>query len=68
MRLIGAETVGASGVPERVDMLTLAIQYRLTMEDLATMHYSNHPPQTDVPAKRLTILAAEAAMRTAGLL
>ncbi len=67
-RLIGAETVGAVGVPERVDMLALAIQHRLTMEDLATMHYSSHPPQTDVPAKRLTILAAENALRTAGLL
>ena len=67
-RLIGAETVGAAGVPERVDMLALAIQHRLTMEDLATMHYSNHPPQTDVPAKRLTINAAEDALRTAGLL
>ncbi len=67
-RLIGAECCGAAGVAERIDMLTLAIQHRLTMEDLASLHFSGHPPQTDVPARMMIVNAAEDAMRQAGSL
>ncbi len=67
-QLIGAECYGHEGVAERIDMLTLAIQHRLTMEDLASMHFSGHPPQTDVPARMITVNAAQQAMRKAGVL
>lgn len=67
-RLIGAECYGHEGVAERIDMLTLAIQHGLTMEDLATMHFSGHPPQTDVPSRMITVNAAQQAMKKAGVL
>ncbi len=67
-RLIGAECYGREGVAERIDMLTLAIQHGLTMEDLATMQFTGHPPQTDVPSRMITVNAAEQAMRKAGVL
>ncbi len=67
-RLIGAECVGAEGVAERIDLLTLAVRHRLTMEDLASMHFCGHPPQTDVPARMVIVNAAEDALRKTGLL
>ncbi len=67
-RLIGAECYGSAGVAEYINMLTLAIQSRLTMEDLASLQFCGHPPQTDVPARMPVVNAAEDAMRQAGLL
>ena len=67
-RLIGAECYGHEGVAERIDMLTLAIEHRLAMEDLATMQFSGHPPQTDVPSRMIVVNAAQQAMRKAGML
>ena len=67
-RLIGAECVGAEGVAERIALLPLAVRHRLTMEDLASMQFSGHPPQTDVPSRMVVVNAAEDALRRAGLL
>ncbi len=67
-RIIGAECVAAEGVAERLDALTLGIIHHLTMADLAEMHFSGHPPQTDVPARMAIVNAAEDAMRKAELL
>lgn len=61
-RLIGGEVVGGEGVAERVDLLTLAIMKEAVVEDLAAMHFSGHPPQTDVPARMSIVRAAEAAL------
>ena len=60
--------MGAEGVAERIDLLTLAVRHRLTMEDLASMQFSGHPPQTDVPSRMVVVNAAEDALRRAGLL
>lgn len=67
-RIIGAECAGTEGVPERIDLLTLAIKQGLTMEDLAILQRALHPPQTDVARRMPIVNAAENAMRKAGLL
>lgn len=67
-RLIGGECVGTEGVAERVDLMTLAIRHKMTMEDLATMQRALHPPQTDIARRMPIVNAAEDAMRKVGLL
>lgn len=67
-QLIGAEVMGGESVAERIDLLSFALLRRATVEDLATLHFTGHPPQTDVPARMPIVNAAEDAMRQMGLL
>lgn len=67
-RVIGGECVGAEGVAERIDLITLAIEHKMTMEDLATMQRALHPPQTDIARRMPIVNAAENAMRKIDLL
>ncbi|MBU0608528.1 MAG: FAD-dependent oxidoreductase [Armatimonadetes bacterium] len=66
--LIGAECNGGKEVAPRVDMLTMAIMQRMTMEQLASLQYPAHPLHTDIPGHPPIVSAAENAMRKANLL
>lgn len=59
-RLIGGQVRGYEAVAERVDVITLAIQQRMTAEDLAGLSYSAQPWQTFFPAKNAIVEAATA--------
>jgi len=66
-QLIGAEIRGTECVADRIDHLTGAILRRATWEDIATLQFAGHPPQTDVPSRHLLVRAAEDALIKAGL-
>ena len=63
-RLLGGQVVGTEAVAERIDLLTLAIQHRLTARDLADLSYCAQPWQTFFPARNAIV---EAAMQAIGL-
>jgi len=62
LRLVGAQMVGTESVAERIDLLTLALQHRMTAYDLAELSYSAQPWQTFFPAKNVIVEAASAAI------
>jgi len=64
LRLVGAQMVGTDAVAERIDLLTLAIQHRLTAHDLAQLSYSAQPWQTFFPAKNVIVEAATEAVNS----
>ena len=64
--LIGAECDGDRQVAPRIDMLTMAIMQRMTMEQVASLQYPAHPLHTDIPGHPPIVSAAEDAMRKAG--
>jgi len=66
--LIGAECTGDEEVAARIDMLTVAVMQRMTMDQIARLQYPAHPLHTDIPGHPPIVTAAEDAMRKAGLL
>ncbi len=63
-RLLGGQVIGIEAVAERIDLLTLAIQHRLTAYNLADLSYSAQPWQTFFPARNAIV---EASMKAIGL-
>ena len=61
--VIGGQVAGAEAVAERIDLIALAVQQRLTASDIAGFHYCAHPLQSGVPAHNPIVMAAEDAMR-----
>jgi len=63
-RIIGGQVVGTDGAAERVNMLALAIQKRMTVEELSKIEYCYAPPVCD--CNEPLVVAAEAAIRKLG--
>ncbi len=57
-RIIGGQVVGKEAVAERIDVITLAIQTRMTAAQLAQLSYSAQPWQTFFPARNAIVQAA----------
>ncbi|MCD6351294.1 MAG: hypothetical protein J7M26_04145, partial [Armatimonadetes bacterium] len=61
-RVIGGQVIAKEAVAERVDVISLAIQQRMTAEELSWLSYSSQPWQSFFPARNaITQAAAEAA-------
>ncbi|MEA3362942.1 MAG: FAD-dependent oxidoreductase, partial [Thermodesulfobacteriota bacterium] len=59
LRVLGAQVVSGNPVTDKVDVITLAIQNKLTMIDLANFSYSAQPYQSFFPANNLIVSCAE---------
>ena len=59
LRVLGAQVVSGSPVTDKVDIITLAIQNKLTINDLVGFSYSAQPYQSFFPANNLIIACAE---------
>ena len=57
--LIGGQVAGTHGVAERIDLIALGIQQRLTAADLVKLAHCAHPLQSGVPAHNPIVMAAE---------
>lgn len=62
-RVLGGQVIGKEAVAERVDVITLALQQKLTVDDLAALSYSAQPWQTFFPARNAIVQAAEDAQK-----
>ena len=60
-RIVGGQVVGSEAVAERIDVISLAIQQKLSVDQLADLSYSAQPWQTFFPAKNAIVEAASAA-------
>lgn len=58
-KIIGGQVVSGSPVTDKVDLITMAIQYQLTVDDLIDFSYSAQPYQSFFPANNLVVAAAE---------
>ncbi len=64
--LLGAQIISQEPVTDKIDILTLAIQNNLTIEELVDLSYSSQPYQSYYPAANLIVLASEEALRKIG--
>ncbi len=61
-RVVGAQFAAHTHVTDKVDVVSLAIQQRLTLEELATLSYSSQPWQSHYPAGNAIVDACENAL------
>jgi len=57
--VIGGQAMGTDAVAERIDLIALAIQERLTADHLLKLPHCAHPLQSGVPAHNPIVMAAE---------
>ncbi|MDA3808015.1 MAG: FAD-dependent oxidoreductase [Thiomicrorhabdus sp.] len=59
LRVLGAQVVSGNPVADKIDIVTLAIQSKLTVVDMANFSYSAQPYQSFFPANNLIVACAE---------
>jgi NADH dehydrogenase/NADH oxidase (H2O2-forming) len=60
-QVVGAQLVSGEPVTSTLDLLTLAIQKKMTVTDLIELSYSSQPYQSFFPAANVIVMAAEQA-------
>jgi len=58
----GAEVVGTQGVDEHLEPIARAMQKRLGTAELAMLNHCAHPVQSNEPAHKPIVMAAEATL------
>jgi NADH dehydrogenase/NADH oxidase (H2O2-forming) len=58
-RILGGQVSGGTPVADKVDIITMAVQNGLTIEDAAMFSYSSQPYQSFFPADNLLVAAAQ---------
>lgn len=58
-KIIGGQVVSGTPSADKVDLITMAIQHGLTVDDLMDFSYSSQPYQSFFPASNLLVAAAE---------
>jgi len=58
-KIIGGQVVSGAPAADKMDLITMAIQYGLTVDDLIDFSYSAQPLQSFFPANNLIVAAAE---------
>jgi pyruvate/2-oxoglutarate dehydrogenase complex dihydrolipoamide dehydrogenase (E3) component len=64
--LVGGQILGGEKIAGYVDLLSLAIKKKLTMDDLRDLNYCTHPELADRPFENIIANAAEEAYRNLG--
>ncbi|WP_321369966.1 FAD-dependent oxidoreductase [uncultured Desulfuromusa sp.] len=59
LRVLGAQVVSGNPVADKIDIITLAIQSKLTVVDMANFSYSAQPYQSFFPANNLIVACSE---------
>lgn len=62
-RILGGQVSGGTPVADKVDLITMAVQNGLTIEDAAMFSYSSQPYQSFFPADNLLVAAARDAKK-----
>lgn len=58
-KILGGQVVSGEPVTDKVDLITMAIQYKITVDQLVNFSYSAQPYQSFFPANNLLTAAAE---------
>nr|HOO47487.1 FAD-dependent pyridine nucleotide-disulfide oxidoreductase [Deltaproteobacteria bacterium] len=59
LRIVGGQIVSELPATDKVDLITMAVQFGLTARDLRMFSYSSQPYQSYFPANNLFVHAAE---------
>ena len=62
LRIIGAQVISSVSATDKIDVLTLAIQQRMTLHELSKLSYSSQPWQSFFPARSVITDACENAL------
>ena len=61
-KILGGQVVSGVPVTDKVDQITMAIQYGITVDQFVHLSYSSQPYQSFYPANNLTIACVEDAI------
>lgn len=64
--VLGGQVVSGEPVTDKVDQITMAIQFGVTVDQLAQFSYSSQPYQSYFPANNLLVQAAESILAQLG--
>jgi len=62
LRIVGGQVISTLPVTDKIDIITLAIQRRLTLKGLSKLSYSAQPWQSFMPARNTIVQACENAL------
>jgi len=62
LRIIGCQIISTLPVADKIDIITLAIQQGLSLNDLSKLNYSAQPWQSFMPARNAIVQACENAL------
>jgi len=62
-KLLGGQIISGEPVTDKVDKITMAVQYGLDVDQLLDFNYSSQPYQSFYPAHNLLVKAAEEAVK-----
>ncbi len=62
-KIVGGQLISSRPVTDKVDQISMAIQYGITAEELLNFSYSSQPWQSFYPAHNLLVKAAEELMK-----
>lgn len=62
LRIVGAQIISILSATDKIDIITLAIQRKLTLKGLAKLSYSAQPWQSFMPAQSAIVQACENAL------
>jgi NADH dehydrogenase/NADH oxidase (H2O2-forming) len=62
-RVLGGQIISGEPVTDKVDKITMAVQYGLDVDQLLDFNYSAQPYQSFYPAHNLLVKAAEEAVK-----
>lgn len=62
-KILGGQVSGGAPVAEKVDLVTMAVQNEMTLEEAAMFSYSSQPYQSFFPADNLLVAAAQDAKK-----
>ncbi len=65
-KIVGGQVVSGEPVTDKVDKITMAIQYGITLEQLVGFSYSSQPYQSGFPSNNLIVKAAEEILKKTG--
>ncbi len=62
-KIVGGQFISGEPVADKVDKITMAIQYGISLEQLANFSYASQPYQSYYPAHNLIVKAAEGLLK-----
>ncbi len=61
--MLGGQVISGEPVTDKVDKITMAVQYGIKVDRLLDFNYSSQPYQSFYPAHNLLVKAAEKAVK-----
>lgn len=63
LKVLGGQVISGEPVADKIDLITMAIQYGIKIDELVSLSYSAQPYQSFFPANNLLVQGSENIMK-----